>query len=325
MILVARKRPAGAGVGYWDESLKAEIRKAARDTAARLKSEGLNAVDQLVGSFGPAMHVYSEFDEVRTDTGAPVGVDAAIDEAADAVSQWRIEQLAEKGLDGVEAEGKFALLCWDVLGAAEFRFNEAKLLGHAVGMDVEQLVVAGLVSNSGDKIQILPASKRRRERALTPEEARETLFGMVTVTKKRTKKEVLKIHPNDPSFRTALDACHALALRYTETPGGSAAGIGSAKQLVRQQNWANDSAVAKLMSALVHAAPDAVKFEKGKTSAAAMFPEFRAWHALLKPLFGIEPPEWVQKAPPQGELFQKQADAEVADDDDSEEESGDEE
>jgi putative DNA methylase len=163
VILVARKRPAGAGVGYFRQDMKQAIRQKARATAERLKAEGLNPVDQLVGSFGPAMEVYSQYDEVRTDTGQSVGVDRAIDEASDAVSQWRIEQLATKGLDGVEAEGKFVLLCWDVLGAAEFRFNEAKLLGNAVGMDVDQLVTAGLVTKSGDKINMLPASKRRRD------------------------------------------------------------------------------------------------------------------------------------------------------------------
>lgn len=302
VILVARKRPGAAGIGYFDSALKKEIRDKARATAERLQVEGLNPVDQLVGSFGPAMEVYSRYDEVRTDTGVPVGVDKAIDEASDAVSTWRVEQLAAHGLEGVEAEGRFALLCWDVLGAAEFRFNEAKLLGHAVGMDVEQLAVAGLVTKSGEKIQMLSAKERRRERALEPDEVDETLFGPVTVTKKRTKKQVLKVHPNDPRFRTALDACHALALRYLEA-GGGAGGIGSARALIRQQRWAKDSAVACLMEALVHAAPEALRHAKGKKSAAAKFPEFRAWHTLLEPLFGIEPPDWTEKTPPQGGLF----------------------
>ena len=248
------------------------------------------------------MEVYSRHDEVRTDTGLPVVVDKAIDEASDAVSTWRVEQLAARGLDGVEPEGQFALLCWDVLGAAEFRFNEAKLLGHAVGMDVEQLVVAGLVTKSGDKIQMVPAKERRRHRALDPDEAEETLFGKVTVSKKRTKKDVLKIHPNDPRFRTALDACHALALRYIEG-GRGAAGIGSAKALTRQQRWTPDSPVARLMEALVHAAPSALRHEKSRQSAAAKFPEFKTWHELLEPLFGITPPDWTEQAPPQGAFF----------------------
>lgn len=302
VILVARKRFENAGIGYFDSAMREEIRQAARNTAARLEREGLNRVDQLVGSFGPAIEVYSRYDEVRTDTGEPVGVDKAIDEASEAVSAWRIEELAKHGLDGVEGEGKFALLCWDVLGAAEFRFNEAHLLGKAVGMDVDQLIVAGLVEKSGDKIKILPAKQRRRERALEPDEIQETLFGSVKVPRRRTKKDVLKIHPNDPAFRTALDACHALALRYTEA-GGESAGIGSAKSLARQQQWSKDSPVARLMEALVKAAPVAVQREKGKTSAAAMFPEFRAWHAMLKPLFEIEPPDWTEKTPLQRDLF----------------------
>jgi len=328
---VARKRAAKAGVGYFDQRMREEIRQAARSSAERLKGEGLNPVDQLVGSFGPAMEVFSRHDEVRTDTGDPVSVNKAIDEASDAVSRWRIEQLAARGLEGVEPEGQFALLCWDVLGAAEFRFNEAHLLGKAVGMDVDQLVAAGLVSKSGEKMKMLSAHDRRRERALEPDEIEELLFGTVTVPRKRTKKQALKVHPNDPQFRTALDACHALALRYVEAKGG-AGGVGSAKALARQQNWMKESAVAKLMAALVLAAPEAVKFERltkgGKPdpkAASTQFPEFRAWHALLLGLFGIEAPEWKEKAPPP-DLFTlsgaDQAEAELAEDEAEEEEDG---
>jgi hypothetical protein len=169
-------------------------------------------------------------------------------------------------------------------------------------MDVDQLIVAGLVNKSSDKIKILPAKQRRRERALESDEIQETLFGAVKVHKKRRKKDVLKVHPNDPAFRTALDACHALALRYTEA-GGESAGIGSAKSLSRQQQWSKDSPVARLMEALVRAAPVAVQHEKGENSAAAIFPEFRAWYAMLNPLFEIEPPDWTEKAPIQKDLF----------------------
>lgn len=323
VILTARKRLAGAGIGYFDATLKQEIRGMAAAAAQRLSAEGLNPVDQLVGSFGPAMEVYSRYDEVRTDTGQRVEVGRAIDEAADAVSEYRIRLLADRGLEGVEAEGRFVLLCWDVLQAAEFRFNEARLLGNAVGMDVDQLVAAGLVTKTGDKIQMLSAAERRRERALEPEEVVETLFGPVTVQKRRTKKDALKVHPNDPRFRTALDGCHALALRYLEAGGGSA-GVGSAKALARQQNWSKESTVARLMEALVHAAPEALRHDTGKKSVAALFPEFRAWHELLRAIFGMEAPDWTMKAPPQGLLpFQSVAEEDVSEDDDTEE--GDEE
>ncbi len=321
VILVARKRASGAGVGYFDEAMRSEIRDCARAAAERLKAEGLNPIDQLVGSFGPAIEVYSRHDEVRTDTGEPIRVGRAIDEASDAISKWRIEQLAARGLEGVEPEGQFALLCWDVLGAAEFRFNEAKLLGHAVGMDVEQLLAAGLVTKDGEKVRMAPVKDRRRERALEPDELEKTLFGMVSTPKRRKKGDVRKVHPNDARFVTALDACHALALRFIEAGGGGAS-IGSAKSLVTQQRYGKDSPVARLMEALVHAAPEAVRFEKGKKSVGARFPEFRAWHAMLGPLFGIGSPEWKEKAPPQGLLFANRVREDDGDEGDADEMEG---
>jgi hypothetical protein len=164
---------------------------------------------------------------------------------------------------------------------------------------------------------MVPAKERRRDRALEPEEVTETLFGPeVLVPRRRRKSEVLKIHPNDPQFRTALDACHALALRYLEA-GGGAGGIGNARALMRQQNWSKKSSVAKLMDALVHAAPEALRHEHGKKSAAALFPEFRAWHALLPALFEVPVPEWTEKKAPQMELSGL-ADAEEEEEEDEE-------
>jgi hypothetical protein len=154
---------------------------------------------------------------------------------------------------------------------------------------VSQLAAAGLVTRSSDKVTILSARDRRRDRAI--EDVEDAGKGG-------------KVHPNDVSFKTALDGCHALALRYAEA-GGANAGIGAARSLAKQQGWDKDSAVAKLMSALVQAAPSAVRVEHGKTSAAAQFPEFRAWHALMSPLFGIPAPDWTEKQPEviEGGLF----------------------
>jgi adenine-specific DNA methylase len=301
VILVARKRPSGAGTGYFDAAMKREIEDRARSSAERLAGDGLNAVDQLVGSFGPAMEVFSRYDRVWTDTGEPVLVGRAIDIAADAVADWRIHRLAAQGLEGVEAEARFALLCWDVLGAEEFRFNEAKLLGNAVGMDPTALQQAGLIAVAADKVKLLSVQERRRDRPLTQEQAVETLFGwqpeVPAAGRRRARRaDVLKIHPNDPHFRTSLDLVHALALAHHDA-GGGAAGIGAARAIGRQQAAQPGDAVARLMEALVRAAPEAMRRERGPKSAAARFPEFRAWHALLQPLFGITPPDWSEKRP----------------------------
>ena len=58
------------------------------------------------------------------------------------------------------------------------------------------------------------------------------------------------------------------------------------------------------------AAPEAVRFDRGKTSVGARFPEFRAWHALLKPLFDITPPEWTEAPIAQPRLMKDEAEDE---------------
>ena len=303
VLLVARKRDPSAGRGTLDQVMLSDIRLAARAKAAQLKEQGLNPVDQLVGAFGPAMEVFSRYAQVRTDTGEPVGVEEAIQAAADAVAEWRAEQSAPRGLDGVDHESKFIHLCWDVLGAAQFRFNEAMLLGRSVGMDVTTLVAAGLVSKTGENITMLPAKERRRDQPIRDHSQQlELPTGGGRKRRVQTKR---KVHPSDVAFASAIDACHALALRHADAGGGDA-GIGSARQLALQQRWTRESPVAKLMAALVEAAPAAVRFPgKGRQRTAADdFPEFRAWHALLKPLFGLEASAWVAPKPLQPRLKQ---------------------
>jgi hypothetical protein len=246
------------------------------------------------------MSVFSAFNEVRTDTGDSIKVGAAIEIAADAVAGWRIRKLAAGGLQGVEPEAQFALLCWDTLRAAEFRFNEAKLLGHAVKMDVSALEIAGLISVKQDQVKMLSASERRRNVPPRDDEAQQLLFGFVPGTGKRVKRaDALKIHPRDPAFRTHLDKAQALALAYADA-GGGATGIGAAKSFALKHSIKPGDATVRLIEALLKAAPPAVRREKGEV--ALKFAEFRAWHAMLQLLFGIEPPDWTEKPPDQGIL-----------------------
>jgi putative DNA methylase len=50
----------------------------------------------------------------------------------------------------------------------------------------------------------------------------------------------------------------------------------------------------RLIEALLRAAPRALRSEKG---VGKDYPEFRAWHAMLAPLFGTSPPDWTEKPP----------------------------
>jgi adenine-specific DNA methylase len=320
VILTARKRPAGAGTAFLDQTMRAQIAQAARQSVAAASGGAIDAIDQLVGSFGPAMAVFTRHAAVKTDTGKVVDVGDALDIAATAVSAWRVEQVAKRGLAGVESEGRFALLCWDVMRATEFRFNEARLLGHAVSMDVADLVVAGLIEKDGDKIRMLPAAARRRRQALTNDEVAAAMAPAVAGVQRRgvAKAQVRMVHPNDPQFRTALDACHALALAYADAAAqtGEMGAIGAVRALVNRHQITRESPTVRLMEALVNAAPRALQVAGGAHSAAARFPEFRAWHAILPAVFGITVPDWTVHPTGQMALMDDDVESEEIEDDD---------
>lgn len=146
----------------------------------------------------------------------------------------------------------------------------------------------------------MSASERRRDAPLTNDQAQQLLFGFVHGGGEKVKKaDALKIHPRDPAFRTHLDKAQALALAYADAGGGAAA-IGAAKSFALRHSIKAGDATVRLIEALLKAAPPAVRRDKGEV--AVKFAEFRAWHAMLEPLFGIAPPDWTEKPPDQGIL-----------------------
>lgn len=328
VLLVCRKRSDSAGTAYWESDITpGQVREAALCRARQLADGGFNPVDQLVGSFGPAIAVLSQHGEVRQQTGELVDLGGVLDTAAKAVMEWRLARLVPVGLRDLDPDSQFVLLCWDVQQAAEFRFDQARLMSTAVNRDLLKLEDAGLVIKRNEWTRMAPAQSRRRERKLEQREIDDSELDLGAPKKRRVKKgQVRKIHPQDPEFRTSIDACHALAMAAVKRDGS--VDVGAAKDLARSHSWLGkkECAVARLMKALVKAAPVGLRNPDKKGSAAKDYPEFRAWHDLLKPLFGIEPPDWTEKPETQMGFFVREGepDEEPADEVDEKEEGGEE-
>ena len=291
VMLVCRKRETEDAKNF-DPEFAELLAKRAAVKAEELEKLGMNPVDQLVGAFGPAMEVFSTYREVRTLTGDPVTVGTAIDMASESVSRWRLSKLTQRAsdLERVEAEGKFYLLSWDVLQAAEFRYNEGNLLGKALGLDVDDMAKIGLIKKKGDNLTMVSAAERRRLSG--PLSAGDfTRLQEAAVTGKAKKRD---IHPNDHNYFTALDLAQALALCWQDAfaTGGEQNAIGAARGMIARLSVVPEHPAARLLYALVKAAPEALRFPGGKGTASEKYPEFMAWHAMLKPLFSIDPPVW---------------------------------
>ena len=301
VLLVARPRPIGVGTGYW-EGLRPRVLQKAREAAARLEGEGITGVDQLVGSFGPAIGVASEFDDVRDVTGRTIGFDTVIATAAEGVGAWRAEQLVASAsrsaggavaFAGIDALSRAVLVWWGTFRRGSVGFDEALLLTRGLGMDVQALVDAGLVAKDGGSIVVRSAPERRRASATGIGEAGGG-----------------GVHPQDRTYATAIDACHALALAGLEgmatvvlapgamAPGATQAGLGMASAIWQRLPGSQRTQAGALLSALVAGAPVAAR----QGSGASDYPEFGIWRSLHAHLGLGDAPEWKAPAQPSPRL-----------------------
>ena len=158
-------------------------------------------------------------------------------------------------------------------------------------MDVQALVDAGLVAKDGGSIVVRSAPERRRASATGIGEAGGG-----------------GVHPQDRTYATAIDACHALALAGLEgmaivalapgamAPGATEAGLGMASAIWQRLPGSQRTQAGALLSALVAGAPVGAR----QGSGASDYPEFGIWRSLHAHLGLGEPPEW--KAPAQPSL-----------------------
>lgn len=301
VLLVARPRATGVGTGYW-EGLRPRVLQKAREAAARLEGEGITGVDQLVGSFGPAIGVASEFDDVRDVTGRTIEFDTVIATAAEGVGAWRAEQLVASAsrsaggavaFAGIDALSRAVLVWWGTFRRGSVGFDEALLLTRGLGMDVQALVDAGLVAKDGGSIVVRSASERRRASATGTGE--DGAGG---------------VHPQDRMYGTAIDACHALALAGLEgmasvalapgamAPGATEAGRGMASAIWQRLPGSQRTQAGALLSALVAGAPVGARHGVGVSD----YPEFGIWRSLHAHLGLGDAPEWRAPAQPSPRL-----------------------
>jgi len=294
VMLVCRKRE-GNEEALWEDEVLPELRQKAMETASRLSDEGMNKVDQLVGAFGPAMSVFSRYARVD-NRGNAVSSNEAIQAAADAVVAWRLQDLQNRSMTGAEhldleqidTPSRFWLLWWDVISAHEARFNEAMLLGRSLGLGVDNLISAGLLSKKSEKVFILSAKERRADKPREEAIRSDVLFDIPG--KKKTPPR--KIHPRDPDYATLIDLLHGWALTYIE---GGAGGIGAGMNFARRHQLQHGHPAVELALALLAVAPQGVWHGASETEPNAAHPEFFAWRELISQGLGIEVPEWIEE------------------------------
>lgn len=138
IFLICRKRNENR-IGYLDEILP-DMRKAVQQALARFWAAGIGGADFFISAIGPALSVYSRYEEVRYSSGQRVSVANFLTLVRQAVVDYSLEQ-ALKGvnLGEVDRETQFALLWRWTYGHQQVETGAALLLDKATGVELAEL------------------------------------------------------------------------------------------------------------------------------------------------------------------------------------------
>ena len=233
IFLVCRKR-LGDGTEPFFEEIEDEVRTAAREALERFSEAGLDGVDLLLSTYGPALSVLSSHWPVFSSEPGPDGKARKLnpEEALD-VARAEVVRLQKQRLIGHDIEfdpiTDWYLIAWQTFQAAEFPFDDARRLGLATGgLDIDELKRAKILTKKTGTVVLLEPTKRY---------VRDADSDLPGVNRDRT------------AFPALIDAAHTAL--YIVSEDGTAA----AKRWLDQRGLTSNARFEALLQGLVNAIP----------------------------------------------------------------------
>jgi putative DNA methylase len=237
IFLVCRKRPTSDKSVVFYEDIEADVRAAARDALQRFSAFGIDGVDLLLSTYGPALSVISSNWPVYSSEADPITGNNRLLKPEEALATAREElvRLQRQRLIGRSANldglTDFALLAWETFKAREFPFDEARRLALAVGgLDVDTLARAKLLTKKSGTVVLLEPSQRLRRKG----DAEAALPG---------------VRLDATSFEYLVDAVHT-ALHITKQDGPA-----TAKQFLERAGLTRDARFLAAFQGFLNAMP----------------------------------------------------------------------
>jgi adenine-specific DNA methylase len=168
IMLVCRKRKDDKGSKVFLDDIDAEVRSAAREAVTRYRGYGIDGVDLLLSTYGPALSVISSHWPVYSTDADEDGRSRLLrpQEALD-LAREEVVRLQRRRIVGREVQiddhSDFVLIAWETFKAAEFPFDEGRRLALAVGgLDVDELAQAKIVEKKSGRVRLLSPVERLR-------------------------------------------------------------------------------------------------------------------------------------------------------------------
>ncbi|KAF1085138.1 DNA methylase [Sporotomaculum syntrophicum] len=143
IFLTCRKRQVtdtatATWTGFGGTGVARQVREAVRQGLEEFAQLKLNAVDEMVASYGRALQVLSENWPVL-DGDEPVSPIRAMNEASAVVAQHQVARLTQGRLkvSDLNSEAAMALTLYGIFNLADFSFDEALNLSRSLGISLE--------------------------------------------------------------------------------------------------------------------------------------------------------------------------------------------
>lgn len=216
--------------GVWWDDIEGLVRRTARETAEAFARQGITGVDLYISTFGPVLSVISQHwpvltSEVDERTGRPKALrpETALDLAREEVVRLRKRGLLLGREVQFDLVTDWYLMAWDAFQAEQFPADEARKLAIALGLNIEEhLVARRVIAKKGSDV-VLQQPKQRRGRG--------------------------KADPEATTFATMLDAVHTAMLVYAED-GSAAAG-----NFLKRTGLRSDATFKAALQAMINAIP----------------------------------------------------------------------
>lgn len=234
IMLACRKRMESNNYGHSLQQVTTEIQRVVAETIERCEEAGIQGVDQMLSTYGPALAVVSAkwpvYGNVVDESGNANVID--IDDVL-TVAQEEVMRIQRQRVFGssstFDSATDFVLLGWSMFRSREIPFDDARKLAFNLGrLSLETLENMRLITNAKGIVTLLEPSKR---------------IGNVGGRQLRLD----GVDPNAP----LIDAVHATMVI------GSSGSVDGAKEYLSSTGLLNDEAFCGAVQTLLNALPRA--------------------------------------------------------------------
>ena len=232
--IVCRPRPLNAGVGDWRDVLS-ELQPRVHSWMQRLVKEGIVGADAIFACIGPALEIFSRYDNVETAGGKKVELRKYLEHVWSAVAREALNMIFE-GADptGFEEDSRLTALWLWTFRTGTNRMNEkavkekasgynleydaARKIAQGIGAHLEELARPnGIIKMKGKVATLLLVGDRRKalwgkETEMMPRKKK--VGQQLTLTLKPVVEEAVKGLPE--KGRTVLDRLHQAMLLFAD-------------------------------------------------------------------------------------------------------------